>query len=831
MKNYSFTLILFSTIALFCQNIVAQSNTFSGKVIDKATKEPLPFVNIFAQPSGEGSTTDFDGNFKFTTTKKVKSLTFSYLGYKSYVVENVASAFLTIELDESGIEIEEAVIVGKKNKKLPKDTAAITLYRNVTNAKPINRPSGFDSYQFREHIKIEFDFFKVGQRFTEVKLLRPFRHMYDFIDTTENGDAFLPLLMQEKLADVYYKSPDKQKTIVQAQYLTGMQNLSASQIVDELFVPFDLYDNMISAGGKPFPSPFSTTGLLTYAYFLSDSTEENGNKFYRLDFSPKNNQTIAFSGYAWIDAQSFALKSMEFKIPKQANLNFVSDFFVKQSFEKVDSGKWFMSEEIVNISGKLNKKKKKGPSLLLKKHMSRGDIIINEPISDEIFVGEAIVLDDSIKVGKSREWWAANRVNPLSKSEAGIIVMSDSLQRTNAYRNLFWLGHLGATAYLRAGPIEFGRFYNFFSWNAIEGKRPRFGFRTNKDFNEKLYLAGHVAYGMKDKTWKYSGTARMLLPKENQKWHMLEISYKRDFTFLGQKWEEQQFSHDNFFTNLLRTSPLEKIMFIDNKRIFYENELIRGLIAGFHVNSAQFNKVENVFEFNRIDDTNQIQSFDNFSTMEVGVNLHIGFKERMFKNDFFRFSAGSERPVLDVNYAIGLKGFGGGDYAYHKVGLNIYHRYVNRLGFTKYTITASKIFGDSPYPLMNLPIGNQGLYYNSNAYNLMREFEFANDQFASLKLYHHFDGKILNRIPLIKKLQWREIFIVNYMIASASQKNLDLMILPNEMTALNGHYMEVGFGIENIFKLARVDFLWRVTQRDKTDIQKFGVRFSISPKL
>lgn len=829
MKN-QFFYPFFTFILVFFGAASAQNITYSGKVIDKNTKEPLPFVNIFAQPSGEGSSTDFDGNFRFTPTKKIKTLTFSYLGYKSFSTETIGSN-MVVELQESNIEIEEAVIVGKKNKKLPKDTAAITLYRNVTNNKPYNRPSGFDTYQYREHIKIEFDFHKIGEKFTKIKLLKPFRYMYEFIDTTENGDAFLPMLMVEKLSDIYYQNPDKMKTFVQAQYMTGVQNLSATQIVDELFVPFDLYDNIISAGGKPFPSPFSATGLLTYAYFLSDSTEENGQKFYRLDFSPKNNQTIAFSGLAWIDAESFAIKSMEFRMPLQANINFVSDFYVKQSFEKVDDGRWFMNEEIVNIAGKLNKKKKKGPSLLLRKHMTRGNITVNQPIDEKIFEGEPIILSDSINVGKSREWWVKNRVSPLNSNEEGVIIMSDSLERTKAYRNIFWLGHLGSTAYIRTGPLEWGRFYNFFSWNNVEGYRPRIGFRTNKNMHEKMQLTGYAAYGTKDEKWKFGTSMRLILPKENQKWHMVEFSYRRDFTFLGQSPDQQQFSHDNLFIALLRTSPLEKIMFIDNKRIFYENEVVRGLILGFHVDRSEFYKVDNVFEFNRMNDNNQIESFDNFAAFELGTNIHIGFKERMFKNQYYRFSAGSERPILDIKYAIGLKGFAGGDYPYHKLGLNIYHRWVNRLGFTKYTIAASKIFGESPYPLMNLPIGNQGFYFNPFAYNMMREFEFANDQSLAIWIDHHFDGKILNRIPLIKHLKFREILIAKYLLASTSQKNIDLMMLPEEMTALNGHYLEVGFGIENIFRLLRVDFLWRPTQLGKADVSKFGIRFQVSPKL
>lgn len=821
---------LFFIISFSFSNVFAQY-TITGKVVDKMTDEPLPFVNIFASPSNEGTTSDIEGNFKLNLPKKPNALTFSYVGYKTITLKENLSTNLNISLEESDIMIDEAIVVAKKDRKIPKDTAAIALYRNVVVNKDKNRPSGFDSYEYREQVKIEINFHKIGERFFNVKVLRPFRYMYEFVDTTEHGDKFLPMLFLEKISDVYYEADGKEKNIVQSQYMTGAKNLSATRIVDDLFVSFDLYENVIRAGGKPFPSPFSTGGRLTYAYYLSDSIVENDKKYYRLDFTPVNKQTIAFTGYAWIEDESFALKSIEFKLPSKANINFVNDFYVKQAFSQPDGEKWFMDEEIIQIAGNI-RKKKNAKSLLLRKHMLRGDVKINHEIDPSVFEGEKLEFSDSLELRQEDTlWWQKNRVSELNKNQKGMLLMADSLTNTKAYRNLMWLGHLGSTAFLRAGKVEFGRFYNFLSWNDIEGLRPRFGLRTNPKFHEKLQLNAYAAYGFRDREWKYAGSMRVILPKENQKWHMAELSYRRDFTFLGQPLEQQQFTHDNFFLSILRSEPLEKIMFIENMRFFYENEFLNGFITSFHAERNKYFKVDNVFEFNREIAPNQIESFDDFSTTELGINFHIGVKERMFKNNYHRFSAGSEFPIIDINYAIGLKDFAGGDYAYHRFGFTLYQRWVNRLGFTRYTLNGSAVVGDIPYPLMNLPIGNESFYRNQFAFNMMNEFEFANDKFASFWIDHHFDGKIFNRIPGLNFFQLREILILKYMYGHTSQKNINLMEFPEDMTPLNGHYLELGFGIENILKLVRVDFLWRLTQRDNPAVSKFGVRFSISPKL
>lgn len=829
-KKRAFLLII---ISCFVNTLLAQYQ-ISGTVVDKITNEPLPFVNISILPSGEGSSTDFDGAFTFKSSSLINEISFTYIGYETFNLKITQKNTENIEilLDPTGIQIEEAVVEVKKRKfKVPKDELAISLQQLVVDNKENNRPKSFESYYYKEHNKIEFDFYKLSDGFTSRKIFKPFRVIFDYIDTTDAGVAYLPLLFQEKLSEHYFnQDPKKEKNIILGQYMTGVQNISATVILDDIFETFDLYDNVIIAGGKSFPSPFSNSGLLTYRYYLTDSIVENNKTYYYLYFTPKSKESIAFDGSAYIDKESYAIKSIEFSVPQQANINFVSEFKVKQVFEEVEPQRWMLSGENIQIA--LNPTgKKNGKALLVKKNMERDSIVINTSFNDDIFAGEKLIYTDSLDK-RSQDWWSKNRIQLLNKTEQGVILMTDSIEKTRAFKNYTWLGGVASTAFLKAGPVEFGRFYQFLSYNKIEGYRPKMGIRTTRDLSEDIQLWGYLAYGLKDKKFKSYANVRIMLPKVNNNWHTLELNYKDDYTFLGVDYEDQQFAHDNGFLALLRArNPLEKIMRIKNISATHERQWVNGYTTKISLSSKTFTATPGVFDFNQkqLDGSNIF--IDKFTVAEIGFDQHIAFGQKFFENTFYRIESFSKKPVIDVKYRLGLKNIAGGEFAYHKLELNFLQRLSSKIGYSYINIDAGKVFGDIPYPLMFIPLGNQNFYLNGDAYNVMGEFEFASDQFASIWLEHHFDGVIFNRIPLVKKLKLRSLISAKALIGNVKQSNLDLAEFPFDMRVPNNWYIETGFGIENILQLIRVDFYWRVTQRNQPDISNFGIKMAVSPKL
>ncbi|MGB1247737.1 MAG: DUF5686 family protein [Chitinophagales bacterium] len=824
---------LFTVLFLLAGFSVSFSQTnISGFVVDKETGEGIPFANIVASSnSSEGCSSDMDGFFSLKTSSNISTLSVSYLGYQTatYTVSNRYDKDIRIELDGTGIQFDEIVVKAKKDRKIPKDTAAISLQQKVIDNKEFNRPKSFDSYEYREHTKTEIDLYKIKENFTDRKILQLVKVIFDYVDSTESGIAFLPTLLFENITDVYYQNePLQNKEITQAEQMTGIENLSATQLLGEVFEEFDLYDNIISAGGKAFTSPFSKTGLTTYRYYLLDSMKEDGINYYRLDFSPKNKHDIAFTGYAWIEEGSYAIKSIEFKLPSKTNINFISDFYVHQGFEKVNDN-WILSEELVQISANLRKKSNKG-TLLLQKKMYRDSIAINHQIDPKIFEGERYIVNDNVE-DQSDEWWKANRVSQLTPAEAGISTMIDSVKNTKSYKVMDWLGYTATSGHFRTGPIEFGRFYKFVSWNSIEGTRLRFGGRTNKSLSEKWRLEPYFAYGLKDKIWKYGATLRLKLPQRNRKWAAMEFTYQKDFTFLGRAFEEQLLTHDNIVNSILSSGPLDNVMLNERYSIYWEKEWMKGLFTNTTFNRVHFIPVENQIEFKEVLPNNQTKELPGFTSTEIGTNFHIGFKQKYFESTYYKVELGSTKPVLDIGYNVAIKDFLGGDFTYHKLTFNLKQNLPSKLGITKYQVQAGKIFGDVPYPLMFLPVTNQSFYYNKNSYNLMNGFEYGADQYFAVWMDHHFDGKILNKIPGINYLQLRSIVSIKAMIGETKQSNLNLVQTPNGMSVPENWYIEAGFGIENIGKMARLDFVWRLTQKDKPDVNHFGIKFAITPKL
>lgn len=836
---------------------------FEGQVFEQDGITTIPFVNIIAIPSGEGTTSDIDGKFTLYSSKKIRTLNFSFMGFETKVVKvkNESDNYMKVIMITSNIKINEAVVIGKR-KKIKKDTAAITLYRNVVKNKEKNRPQGMNSYHYKEHSKMEFDLYKYNPKLPTRWYIKPFRYAFDFADSTNAGNMYVPGLLMEELTEVYYrKSPEKTKTIMLANMATGVDNLSATLILSDVFQRIDMYDNTIEAGGKPFASPFSKTGIITYRYFLTDSiVNEDSVKVYRLDFSPRNRYSIAFNGYAWIETENFAITEMEFRIPKKANLNFINDFYVNQTFSKPDGEHWFLSAEEMHVA--VNPlKNKKGRSVLLKKRISRNEIELNVNFPDSIFEGESKIIKDSVDI-RGREWWVENRVSPLTEPEENIFKVVDSLQTTKTYINLQNAIYGGTSGYLRFGkapPIEFGQFYKFVSWNNIEGLRLKFGARTNKFLTRKVQFTAYGAYATKLaknreindplslSPWSYLFNSRFMLPRKNHHWHILEISVSNDFTFLGTKSKEQMFNHDNIFLSLLRTEPLKKIMKIEEYRVQYEKEWINGLTTDIFASRKTFFPVKSIFEFNRLDHKSDTVSMAKFTTSEIGITTHFEFGKNFFENEFIRTPAGSKKPQVDFTYTFGMKGVLGGNYGYHKFDMKWFHRFSHKLGFTRYTIKGGYTFGETPYPLLFMHQGNTNYYYNRRMFSAMQEFEYASDKFATLWIDHHFDGKVLNSIPLVKLLKLRSILIFKILWSDIKPANRNLILMPEILQSTNLEsdkiYVELGFGIENIIKLFRVDFVWRLTQVDLLNnyqnvkqidgvpVNNFAIKFAVQPKL
>ena len=821
------------------QSIWAQkTTTVFGTIRDAKNNESLPFVNVSFVGTAAGVSSTMEGNYSIETNENIDSICFTFLGYnsKKFKIKKGKAQALNISLSESGLELLTATVTDKKRKKRVKDTAAIALWRNVVKHWPENSIKAADNASFKDYSNTNFDWLKPGEKLLGSKLFgKPMNIMRNHVQTEENGDTYLPVLNKETIKEFSYrKTPKKTVEYIISDRFSGIENEATASFLGSKVNKVDPFKNLTVIVGKSFIGPLSATSDIHYNYFLTDSVERDGDKYYLLTFVGKRKQDYTFLGNAWVHKKTYGVESIEMEISPHIALNHIHTINVHQQYEQTVEGYWLIMKQNITTIAKIDfldigtrKNRNKKNQIRIRNVMKRFDLKINKGVDENRMKGDYVQHAEGYKK-RTEQFWMASRPEPLDTISAGVHLMMDSIQNTPLYKIMDYMTYASATSHLKAGPIEFGKFAEFVSWNDIEGPRIKLGVRSSKKLSDKIQIGSYAAYGFKDKKWKYGIKGKFHLPRKNRRWHMLTLQYAADFQMLGNN-DHQILTNDNIIASITRATPISKLMFIRQGLIAYEKDWFQGFHSRIGFRWRKFYAVDNGFQFTSGDGTTPIPSF---TTSEIKLKLHWGHKQKYWTSfsGFDRFFMGSRLPIVDFEYTAGIKGLLGGDYNYHKLDLSISQRFSTPFGYMIYKIKGGKIFGDAPYPLLKVHLGNQSILRNAGAYAMMNDFEFVSDAYGALWVDYHFDGLILNTLPLINKLKWRSIFMFKGLYGSMCSSNRALMDMPESITAPN-FYAEIGFGIENIFKILRVDFMWRLTQLGQANVRPFGVNIVFQPKF
>jgi hypothetical protein len=452
------------------------------------------------------------------------------------------------------------------------------------------------------------------------------------------------------------------------------------------------------------------------------------------------------------------------------------------------------------------------------------NFVINKPKEDSFYsLTDNISISDSA-VNKTEEFWEINRHDTLSKNERQIYEMVDTLQTLPAYRTWIDIIQLFVTGYKEIGYVEVGPYYNMYSFNTIEGNRFRFGLRTSNKFSKWYELSGYAAYGTKDKKFKYSLGARSFLDKKPRT--LVGAYYKNDNEILGQS--QNGFTTDNILSSIFRITPLRNLTNVEEINTYIEREWFSGFSTKLAYYNRKMSPLGN-FYYEYQKDATTIAYKKNITTSELRLLARFAYQEKYIDGEFTRVSLGTTYPVLQTQYTIGLKGVLGSSYKYHKLTVKVDDRIrINPIGYFDYILEYGKVWSPLPYPLLELHGGNETYIYDPYAYNNMNYYEFVSDEYASASVEHHFDGFFLNKIPLLRKLKWREVVGGKALVGKVNNKNRELLIFPKNLLALNhGPYMEVSAGIENILKIFRIDAIWRLTYLNHPKALPFTIKGSL----
>ncbi len=794
-----------------------------GKVFDAVTGETLPYVNISFKGTKIGTTSDIDGNFEISTYYATDSLTASFVGFLPTTKAVVKDQEQTIDFPmRAGINLKEVEIKADKDAENP----AHPIIRKVIANKAINDREKLQSYSYEVYNKVEFDLNNVTEAFTKRRALRPFNFIFDYIDSTEEKN-YLPIFLSETISQLYYrKNPKAQKENIEAVKVSGIENESVTQFLGDMYQNVNVYDNNISVFGKPFKSPISDNGFFFYKYYLVDSLWKDNYWCYHIKFIPKRENDPVYSGELFIHDTTYAIKEFQGNIAKEANINFIEGFSIHQEFEQVEPEVWMLTKDQLVVDFTLTEK---SMGLYGRKTSTYRDHKINEELPDDFYnaINPVTVADDA--KDKTDAYWNTNRHDTLGANEKAIYTMVDSLKEVPRFQTYLDILNIVFTGYKVIGNIEIGPYSSIYSFNPVEGNRVKLGMRTSNKFSTNVALSGFAAYGFRDRVVKYGGSFFAFTSKQPRSF--FELSYSKDMEQLGAS--QNTFQVDGTFSSFLRRNPADKLTFVTEYSGYYEHEWFYGFSNRLIFRTRQM-EPRGSLDYEALGPNGGLINRDRIRTTEVGFYTRFAYKERFVSGEFDRVSLGTDYPILEVQYTQSLPGVLEADYNYQKLYATITDDIsLGYIGYTETRIEAGKIWGRAPYPLLEIHNGNETFFYDDNAFNTMNFFEFVSDQFVSVSATHHFEGLFFNRVPLLKKLKWREVVSGKAVYGTYNPQNSETLVLSDGInTFRDGRpFMEAAVGIENILKFLRVDALWRLSYLDNPNIVKFGIRAKLQLKF
>lgn len=849
-KPNTITLILLSSCLLFFSYGFSQTTKIKGKVVDE-NNQPIPFVNINFINTNIGTITNFDGYFNMETKWATDSLSASFLGYdkSSKKVIKKRSQSINFKLKPTSINIRTVNIVETKRVRYKnKGNPAVDLIKKVIDHKEENHKHSLNYYEYDKYEKVQFDLNNFSEEITDKKIMKNFQFVFDsYVDTSEiNGKPFIPFFIRESVSKMYFrKDPKTQKEYLFGRKMSGhlnrFDNDGIGFLMKKLYSDINIYDNQIELFGNQFPSPINAVAPNIYKYFIIDSLRVNGVECINLGFSPRLKSDFAFIGnLIIINDGTFAIRKLEMGINKNINLNFVNDLIIKQDFTKTENNKWMMMKNDIFIDYSLSEKQ---IGIIGKKTVSHKNYIVNKQRNDSIYNAKGYVIKSGLKNSNDQQFWNNNRHESLNEIEDGIYTMIDSIQNTKTFKIISEASSILTSGWIDCNWYEIGPVPTFISWNKIEGLKLRIGGRTTTELYKRIQLIGHIAIGLGDLRIKYLSGIKYSL-NENFKTnpqHNIYASLSRRTMFPGQYLEKIDL--DNFLLSF-NSGKSDKMILIHKLKLGYLKEFEGGFSLDLNFKNKRIRPLGNLVFENALGEKDY-----HINTDECSIKLRYAPNEQYYQTKNTRRRIINKNPVFTLKHTLGFKDFLNGEYNFSKSSFEVMKRmYLPLMGYSDLNVELGKFWGQAPFILLQIPVANQSLGYQKQAFNTMKFMEFVNDKYISLKWTHFFKGAIFNKLPLLKYFKVREVIGVKILYGRLSDinnpnLNAQLLKLPTDLYGsptthiLNDKpFIEASVGITNILKFIRVDMIKRLNYLDdKYDVPllfgKKGLVLRISAKF
>ncbi len=868
--------LFFISIILTLLCAVPLKAQVTGVVYDADTRKPLDYANVYYEGKGVGDMTDLKGRFTVAERKGWTSLTVSSIGYTTKVIRLKAGKTkkLKIYLKPSPEQLEAITVTGKRKKYTRKENPAVIFMRKVIAAKEHTDLKSYDYYSFNRYEKMTFALNEFTEKVFEQDEFKNMKFLKDHVERSpRTGKLILPLTVNERVSETYYrKTPETEKTIVEAETDKGINQLiNTGEILTttlkDVFTDVDIYDNECRLLQYQFKSPIADNAVSFYRYYLEDTLMVDSDKVIKLSFLPNNPQDFGFSGNLYVMADSsYQVRRVELTIPARSDVNFVEDMMITLDYQKLPTGERVVTNNDMLVELALTDWLNK----VQVQRVTRTYDYSFDSIPDAVFkkVKGKVYTEPDARM-QADTYWAENRKVELSESESKVGSFIDRLQEIKGFKYLIigvkalFENFVETSDSVQNNKVDIGPINTTVSFNHYDKVRFRLSGVTTANLHPHLFARGYVAYGAETKnlygklelTYAFNRRAYLMheFPKNN-----LSISYQNDIVSPFDKFLNTD--KDNVFM-ALKAGDVDQYNRISEFKAVYDREWETGM--KFYTSFTRTNNeaVDALF-YQPLGTGLQTATgvhqpvnepslwIKDMNTTELKATVSYEPNATYVNSKQRRIRLNLDAPIYSLSHTWGIKGLFGGDYNYHVTEAGVYKRFwLGSWGKIDTDIKAGAQWSKVPFPLLIHPAANQSYIVKENTFNLIGNMEFLNDRYATLMMSWDMNGKLFNRIPLLKHLKWRELIGVNVLWGELSDKNnpassgytdSDLFYFPGHFRADGSYesntcvmdtrkpYVELRFGIHNIFKFLHVEYTRRLTYLDNPNINKDGFRLMMS---
>lgn len=843
--------IIFCLLLLLCLPLRAQQQLY-GVVSDTESGEVIPYASVVYKGHHVAVVCDVNGKYK-VARHDGWSITFSAVGYHDQVIKVSPGMKLQqdVALKPDHQQLKEVTVKAKRGRYSRKNNPAVELMKKVIAAKKLTDLSNHDYYRFDKYEKLTLAANEITPEKLEKKPFSSTPWLKEQVEKCQyNNKLILPISVDETVTEqVYRKNPQSKKKIIKGQQSSGINDLFQTGdilnvVLKDVFTDVDLYDNQIRLLQYPFTSPIGKDAINFYRFYIEDTVKVERDSCIHLHFLPNNLQDFGFRGDLYIlKDSSYHVRRCELTLPKQTSVNFVENMRIEQEYEQLDNGEWVLSRD--DMVAELEFAKFIQKAIVIRTTRMTGYDF--NPLPKRLFKGKRTEVREADAGMRGKAFWNEYRQVELTKSEDSMNSFVKNIQSIKGFKYfMVGLNALIENSIETGTPnkIDISPVNTILTRNEFDGWRNRLSLQTTANLHKRLFATGYYAHGWgSHKNYYGSSLTWSFIDKVYMPWEYPKrtLSIESTYDVISPSDRYLPTDKDNFLV-AFKWTGIDKMVLSNRQKLTFDYESDSGLRSTISFKTEEQEAV-GAMSFRKLSeapaDYHGMEAHGEYlRTTELFAEFRYAPDETYINSKERRLTINNDAPVISISHTFGFKNFLGGEYTTNLTEAKLYKRFwLNSWGKVDCFLKGGIQWNQVPYPLLIHPIANQSFIIEEEMFNLINNMEFLNDRYVSMMLSWDLNGKIFNRIPLIRHLKWREYIGINTLWGGLSDKNNPylpenagsdkLMYFPAGCYVMDTRkpYAELVIGIHNIFKLIHVEYVRRLTYLDLPTSETWGLRY------